>query len=352
MSDAIGVDGATSALVECWYPRTGRRGFSLRCGALALCLAPLAGIFSLISALRTRLYRYGILRTVRLPVPVIVVGNITAGGTGKTPLTLWLAQTLRVAGWHPGIVSRGYGGQGRGVRPVVLESVADQVGDEPILLARQSACPVWVGARRAEVGQALLAAHPEVDVLLLDDGLQHMALERDIEIAVIDGARGFGNGHRLPWGPLREGVWRLDTVSAVVINGPVNTETRSALNPAAPIYMMHLQAGVLRNLRDPTRIGTLDDFIGRPVAALAGIGHPQRFFDQLTRLGLTPVPYAFPDHHRFVAADLPPGQVIMTTKDAVKCEAFAHSECWVLEVDAVVEDGLQDCILKRLGLNK
>ncbi len=298
--------------------------------------------------LRARLYQYGVLRTVRLSVPVIVVGNITAGGTGKTPLTLWLAQTLRAAGWHPGIVSRGYGGQGRGVRPVMPESVADQVGDEPILLARQGGCPVWVGARRAEAGRALLAAHPEVDVLLCDDGLQHMALERDIEVAVIDGARGLGNGHRLPWGPLREGAGRLDTVTAVVING----ENLTALRCAVPTYAMHLQAGVLRNLRDPTRVGAIADFVGQPVAALAGIGHPQRFFDQLVRLGLTPVPHAFPDHHRFVAADLPPGPVIMTAKDAVKCAAFAHPDCWVLEVDAVLEDGLQGRILKMLDLNK
>lgn len=352
MSDAIGVSRATSTLLECWYPRPDRCGFSLRCAVLALCLAPLAGIFFLLSELRARLYRYGFLRAVRLPVPVIVVGNITAGGTGKTPLTLWLAQTLRSAGWHPGIVSRGYGGRGRGVRPVVAESVADQVGDEPILLARQSGCPVWVGARRAEAGQALLAAHPDVDVLLLDDGLQHMALERDIEVAVIDAARGLGNGHRLPWGPLREGMRRLNTVTAVVINGAINTEAQSALNPAAPTYAMHLQAGVLRNLCDPARVGTIADFIGQPVAALAGIGHPQRFFDQLLRLGLTPLPHAFPDHHRFVAADLPPGRVIMTAKDAVKCEAFAHPECWVLEVDAVVADGLQGRILKMLDLKK
>ena len=298
--------------------------------------------------LRTRLYQYGVLRTVRLPVPVIVVGNITAGGTGKTPLTLWLAQILRAAGWHPGIVSRGYGGQGRGVRSVVSASVADQVGDEPILLARQSGCPVWVGARRAEAGRALLAAHPEVDVLLCDDGLQHVSLARDIEIAVIDGARGLGNGHRLPWGPLREGAGRLDTVTAVVING----ENLTALKCAVPTYAMHLQAGVLRNLREPTRVGAIADFVGQPVAALAGIGHPQRFFAQLAQLGLTPVPHAFPDHHRFVAADLPPGPVIMTAKDAVKCEAFAHPECWVLEVDAVLEDGLQGRILKMLDLNK
>lgn len=315
-------------------------------------MAPLAGLFSLIAGLRGRLYRSGVLRADRLPVPVIVVGNITAGGTGKTPLTLWLAQTLRAAGWRPGIVSRGYGGQGKGVHAVLPDSLPDQVGDEPILLARQSGCPVWVGARRAEAGRALMAAHPEVDVLLCDDGLQHLALARDIEIAVIDGARGLGNGHRLPWGPLREGARRLDTVTAVVING----ENLTALRCAAPTYAMHLQTGVLRNLCDPARTAELADFVGRPVAALAGIGNPQRFFDQLTRLGLTPVAHAFPDHHRFVAADLPAGPgrgpVIMTTKDAVKCAAFAHPDCWALEVDAMVEDGLQGRILEALGFDK
>ncbi len=311
-------------------------------------MAPLAGLFSIVSGFRSCLYRFGALRAVRLPVPVIVVGNITAGGTGKTPLTLWMAQTLLAAGWHPGIVSRGYGGQGHGARPVMPESVADQVGDEPILLARQSGCPVWVGARRAEAGRALLAAHPEVDVLLCDDGLQHLALARDIEIAVIDGARGLGNGHRLPWGPLREGARRLDRVTAVVING----ENLTALQCGAPTYAMRLQAGALRNLCDPARTAALADFVGRPVAALAGIGNPQRFFDQLARLGLMPVTHAFPDHHRFVAADLPAGPVIMTTKDAVKCAAFAHPDCWALEVDAVVEDGLQGRILDALGFDR
>lgn len=346
MSDTPGL---TSILLRCWYPD--QPGFSLRCSALALCLAPLAGLFSLVSALRARLYRFGVLRADRLPVPVIVVGNITAGGTGKTPLTLCLAQTLRAAGWQPGIVSRGYGGdggQGKGIGVVLPDSLPDQVGDEPILLARQSGCPVWVGARRAEAGRALLAAHPEVDVLLCDDGLQHLALARDIEIAVIDGARGLGNGHRLPWGPLREGARRLDSVTAVVVNG----ENLTALRCAAPTYAMHLQVGVLRNLHDPARTAALVDFIGRPVAALAGIGNPQRFFDQLSRLGLTPVTHAFPDHHRFVATDLPSGPVIMTTKDAVKCAAFAHPDCWALEVDAVVEDGLQGRILEALGFDR
>lgn len=348
MSDTIGVNGAISVLLECWYPRSERPAVAVRCRVLALCLAPLAGLFFLIAELRSRLYRSGFLHGERLPVPVIVVGNITAGGTGKTPLTLWLAQLLRTAGWRPGIVSRGYRGQGHGVRPVLLESVADQVGDEPILLARQSGCPVWVGARRVDAGRALLAAHPEVDVLLCDDGLQHLSLARDIEIAVIDGARGLGNGHRLPWGPLREGARRLERVTAVVING----ENLTALKCAAPTYAMQLQAGVLRNLRDPARTAAIADFVGRPVAALAGIGHPQRFFAQLVRLGLTPVPHAFADHHPFVAADLPHGPVIMTAKDAVKCAAFAHPDCWVLEVDAVVEEGLQGRILKILGLNR
>ena len=347
MSDAIGVSGLTSILLECWYSRLERRSQVVRCRALALGLAPLAGLFALISGWRARLYRSGVLRADRLPCPVIVVGNITAGGTGKTPLTLWLAQTLRAAGWRPGIVSRGYRGQAHGVLPVLAESAAEQVGDEPILLARQSRCPVWVGARRAAAGRALLAAHPEVDVLLCDDGLQHLSLARDIEIAVIDGTRGLGNGHRLPWGPLREGAGRLDTVTAVVING----DNLTALKCAAPTYAMHLQAGVLRSLHDPSRTAAVADFVGQSVAALAGIGHPQRFFDQLVRLGLTPVPYAFPDHHRFVAADLPPGPVIMTAKDAVKCEAFAHPDCWVLEVDAVVAEGLQGRILKILGFN-
>lgn len=327
-------------LLACWYARPAGDG----CGLWAVVLAPLAGVFSVLSAARTVLYKVSLLRQTRLLVPVIVIGNITVGGTGKTPLAIWLAQTLRAAGLRPGIVSRGYGGVRGGARPVLIDSDPAQVGDEPLLLARQTGCPVWVGARRAEAGAALLAAHPEVDVVLCDDGLQHLALARDIEIVVVDGARGVGNGHHLPWGPLREGVGRLKTVTAVVVNGVL----REALPLCVATYTLTLRPGVFRNVACPTQTRQVADFVSEPVYAVAGIGNPQRFFEQLTGLGLTIIPHAFPDHHRFNAADLPTGTVIMTTKDAVKCTHFAHSDCWALEVDAEVDEALKGDILNKL----
>lgn len=329
-------------LLACWYVHPARPAGG-GCGLWPVVLAPLAGVFWALSAARAALYWVGLLRPVRLPVPVIVIGNITAGGTGKTPLAIWLAQTLLAAGWRPGIVSRGYGGVG-GQQLVLSDSDPAQVGDEPLLLARQTGCPVWVGSRRAEAGAALLAAHPEVDVVLCDDGLQHLALARDIEIAVVDGARGVGNGHRLPWGPLREGVGRLKTVTAVVVNGPL----RESLPEGVKAYVMQLQPGVLHNVCDPLLTRTVADFVMRPIHAVAGIGNPQRFFEQLTGLGLTITAHAFPDHHRFVASDLPAETVIMTSKDAVKCASFAHTNCWALAVEAEVDDALIDTILNRL----
>ncbi|MHB1292307.1 MAG: tetraacyldisaccharide 4'-kinase, partial [Sulfuricella sp.] len=182
-------------------------------------LLPLSILFGLVAALRRVLYRAGLLRAIRLPVPVIVVGNISVGGTGKTPLVLWLADFLRQQGYHPGIVSRGYGGGTQGVVAVDIRSDPAVVGDEPLLLARKSACPVWVGRDRVAAGNALLRAHTECDVLVSDDGLQHYRLGRDLEIVVVDGERKFGNGLLLPAGPLREGVSHLRSVDAVVVNG-------------------------------------------------------------------------------------------------------------------------------------
>lgn len=303
--------------------------------ALTRVLAPLSFLFGVVVWIRRMLYRLRLFPVIRVGKPVVVVGNITAGGSGKTPLVLWIAQYLAAAGWRPGIVSRGHGGRiaARG-EPAVEVSIASDpaaVGDEPLLLARRAGCPVWVGADRVAACRALLVQHPECDVLVLDDGLQHYRLARDIEIAVVD-ARGFGNGCLFPAGPLREPVSRLASVDAIVSNG-------AAL---AKAYAMRLEGRRLVRLADAGRVVDAGDLGARRVHGVAGIGDPARFFRHLESLGLEVVPHPFPDHHAFVAADLEFGDtlpVVMTEKDAVKCKLFvaaaaARERSWVLPVSA------------------
>jgi len=313
-------------------------------------LLPFSLLFGLLVKLRARAYRLGLLRSERLPVPVIVVGNITAGGTGKTPLILALVDWLRTAGWRPGIVSRGHGGKRRQAMPVRADSDPALAGDEPVLLARRCACPVWVGRRRVEAGRRLLAFHPEVNVILADDGLQHYALARDLEIAVVDGMRGLGNGWLLPAGPLREHRQRLGRVDAVVVNG----DGRADLPVHA--FRMRLLGAVFHALRDATRTATARELADRPLHAVAAIGNPQRFFDHLTALGLTFAAHALSDHHPLPPEALPPGRVLMTEKDAVKLMSHARApeleDCWYLAVDAHVEGGLKQRILSRLSTHR
>ena len=305
-------------------------------------LAPLAGLYSVVAARNRRQAR-----AERLAVPVIVVGNITVGGAGKTPLTLWLAGQLKERGWRPGIVSRGYGGKGSQPRPVEPDSVAVDVGDEPILLARRSGVPVWVGRDRAAAGNALLAAHPDVNVVLCDDGLQHYRLARDVELAVFDG-RGAGNGWRLPAGPLREPLSRLAAVDAVICNGAPDER----LPPTLPRFDMHLRAGEFYRLDDPQQRCAASDLTVRPLLhALAGIGDPERFFRTLEEQGLTFTRHPFPDHHAYGAADLAfakDGVLLMTEKDAVKCAGLTAGETWVLPVEAELSPALIDLILEKL----
>ncbi len=325
------------ALADSWY--RGRAWLYL--------LAPLAWGFALLSALRRWAYRSGWLEITRLPVPVIVVGNITAGGTGKTPFVLWLVEMLRQAGWHPGIVSRGYGGRMSGAAVVPPDADAQIYGDEPVLLARRAACPVWIGQRRGKAGRAMLAARPEVNVLICDDGLQHYALARDVEIVIVDGARGLGNGWRLPVGPLRETCDRLAEVDAVVVNGAASMATDKRL-AALPVHGMRLAPGIFFDVRRPEHTVGVEYFTGKPLHALAGIGHPARFFATLEQLGIHARQRSFPDHHRFQPGDLPEGIVLMTEKDAVKCARFDRDDMWALRVDARVPDGLQTIILDKL----
>ena len=310
-------------------------------------LLPLGVLFGLIAALRRMLYRAGLLRVVRLPVPVIVVGNISVGGTGKTPLVLWLADFLRQQGYRPGIVSRGYGGGTQGTAEVDGRSDPALVGDEPLLLARKSGCPVWVGRDRVAAGNALLRAHPECDVLVSDDGLQHYRLGRDLEIVVVDGDRKFGNGLLLPAGPLREGVVRLRSVDAVVVNGG----GLMAVKPLRNEFEMSLEGSEFYNLRQPGLHAGAADFGGKKLHAVAGIGNPQRFFAHLRRLGLAFEEHAFPDHCAYLPRDLDYADaeaLLMTEKDAVKCAGFADERYWVLAVEAILPPAFGQTMLQKL----
>ncbi len=294
----------------------------------ALPLLPLAGLFWVVATLRRLAYRWNFLAVERLPVPVIVVGNLTVGGAGKTPLVIWLAHHLRSHGVRPGILSRGYRGTAREF-PVLVTAETDPalVGDEPALIARRTGCPVVVDPDRVGGARSLLA-HQPCDLLIADDGLQHYRLGRDLEIAVLDGARRLGNGLPLPAGPLREGAGRLRTVDFVVCNGGT---------PAPGEHAMALRPGDLEALGRPESRQRLADWRGARVHAVAGIGNPERFFAMLRGLGLLVEPLAFPDHHVYTARDIdPPGDrpVLMTEKDAVKCRAFAAPRHWVVPVDA------------------
>jgi tetraacyldisaccharide 4'-kinase len=319
-----------------------------RRGLLATALLPLALLFRLFSSLRRLSFRFGWSATQRLPVPVVIVGNITAGGAGKTPLCLWLVAELRRHGRHPGIVSRGYGGTcGDSVCEVLTDASAQQVGDEPLLLRRRAGCPVFVGRDRVAAARALLKAYPDCDVIVGDDGLQHYRLARDVEVAVLDN-RLLGNGWLLPAGPLREPAERLRSVDAVVLNG----FARVGL-PSAPGFRMQLDGALFHRLDDPRQICPADALRDLRLHACAGIGAPQRFFDQLSGLGLHFSPHAFPDHHRYVAADLVFADcdaLLMTEKDAIKCVDVTLSQCpvWVLPVTASVEPGLAELILEKI----
>ena len=309
-------------------------------------LVPLSWVFGLVAGFRRALYLAGWIKTEKLPVPVIVVGNITVGGSGKTPLVLWLVNMLRAAGYHPGIVSRGYGGSLKALIEVDETMRPAQVGDEPVLLFRRAGCPVFVCPDRGLAARALLARHPQVDVVIADDGMQHYALPRDIEIAVVDGERGFGNGFRLPAGPLREPVSRLNSVQAVVVNGhPVARRI-----PPDPVHM-RFHGDTLYRLGNPSETKPARDFNRSAAHALAGIGNPGRFFAHLRSLGLRFEEHSFPDHHAFKRADLNlpgSGPILMTEKDAVKCEPFATDRCWVLAVDAELPPSFAQHILALL----
>jgi tetraacyldisaccharide 4'-kinase len=291
-------------------------------------LAPLSGLYRLAVWGRRLAFRRGWFESWRLPLPVVVVGNLTVGGTGKTPLVLWLSDFLRRQGWKPGIILRGYGGSAQDwPRWVTAASDPRELGDEAVLLAQKSGGPVVAGPDRVAAGR-LLGERGGCDIILADDGLQHYRLQRDLEILVIDGARGFGNGFCLPAGPLREPISRGRGISLQVCTG-------GSWPGAEPLVLL---PGDLVNLHQPGRTLPLANLRHHRVTAVAGIGNPERFFAQLRQAGLHLDERPYPDHYDFTAADVatwPPGPVIMTEKDAVKCLSLAGESHWFLPVEAV-----------------
>lgn len=344
------------ARLETWLTREWQRNSPWQ-----ILLRPLSWLFALLAALRRISFHSGLRRSTRIDVPVIIVGNITVGGSGKTPLVIALVEMLRERGYRPGVVSRGYGSlQGATKVDTALQVDADapeattNFGDEPVLLARRLQCPVFIGRDRVAAARALRQRHAEVDVIVSDDGLQHYALARDIEIAVLDGTHGVGNGALLPAGPLREPVSRLKTVDAVAVYG----SGRRFGGRMLPTFAISLGAERFINLHSGQQLGIVE-FVAaaaeKRIHALAGIATPQRFFSHLQRLGLHTSNHPFADHHRFSAGDLAlpaTDLLLMTEKDAVKCASFADARCWYLRVDAELPAAFYELIVQRLALLK
>jgi tetraacyldisaccharide 4'-kinase len=308
-----------------------------------LILLPFAWLFGLCVLIRRWLYQVNILAIQRFPVPVIVVGNITVGGTGKTPFVIWLATFLHNQGFYPGIVSRGAGG-GKQAKPhwVTQEDRPETVGDEAILLYKKTACPLVVGVDRAAAVSHLLQ-NSHCNIVISDDGLQHYSLGRDIEIVMVDSERRFGNQCLLPAGPLRESVSRLKNVDFVIENG-LNNEEKKFTFTLEPVHLVSLQQ------KQPI---SLLEFPYTKVHAIAGIGNPERFFQILRTAGLDIITHIFPDHHLYqpheikFADKLP---IIMTEKDAVKCEFFANERCWYLSVLAKMNKQFEFEFVSKLKL--
>lgn len=300
-------------------------------GVLTLVLLPLSAIFCGLAGVRRACYRLGILPSVELDVPVIVVGNINVGGTGKTPLVVAITRYLKNKGFNPGVVSRGYGGQAsEWPQSVTAESDTRQVGDEAVLIARRCDCPVSVAPDRVSAARQLLQNH-HCDVIVSDDGLQHLALKRNIEMVVVDGQRRFGNGLCLPAGPLRELTSRLNKVDMIVSTGIADSRE----------YAMQLKPANFEPVGHDSASLTTEAFNGRKVHAVAGIGNNERFFTTLENLNIEIERQSFPDHYEYKPEDVTFNDdlpVLMTEKDAVKCKHFNLKDAWYLAIDANLHD--------------
>ena len=306
-----------------------------------LLLFPLSAIFFLIFFIRKYLYQFNFLKSFKLNVPVIVIGNITLGGTGKTPLIIHFAKELKKNGYHPGIVSRGYGARLISATEVNQKSDIDEVGDEPILIQKHTHMPVFVSKDRVMAAKALIKKYKKTDVILSDDGIQHYRLRRDVEVLVIDGTRRFGNGYLLPAGPLREPKYKLNDVDAIVCNH------KKVIDGS---YLMKYESKFLVNLKTKQKI-PLNKVRLSNIHAIAGIGNPDRFFNDLKSFGLLFNSSAYQDHYRFTKKDFKAmggKNIIMTEKDAVKCEKFAQDNFWYLPIDVNIDSKFTNVILKKL----
>ncbi|MBU2875343.1 tetraacyldisaccharide 4'-kinase [Marinobacter salexigens] len=324
-------------------------------GRPLLLLTPLSWLYRTIAEMRRRNALEAKIN--KLGVPVVVVGNITAGGTGKSPLTAWLVSAMKAEGWRPVILSRGYGGKASDYPLLVTEdTLPSHAGDEPVMLAQATRVPVIVDPDRRRAA-AFALDNALGDVLVCDDGLQHYRLPRDIELSVFDGSRGIGNGALLPVGPLREPVSRLDSVDFVIVNGASATDDDGRVSPEAlsgiqhrQMYAMSLKPTRLVNLKTG-EVRAPESLQGQKVRAIAGIGNPTRFFDTLKELGAKLIAVPFPDHHRFRPEDLgsESGHIlVMTAKDGVKCSSFAPDNAWVLYVEASLPEAFSEAVLEKL----
>lgn len=306
-------------------------------------LLPVAAVFQLIAAIR-KFYFRKIYRPFRFNVPIIVVGNVTVGGTGKTPLVIWLAEFLKNNGYKPGIVSRGYSGKASKPQVVTWSSDPLEVGDEAIVIARRTNCPMVIGKKRVAAVKKLLH-ESDCDVVISDDGLQHYALWRDLEIIVLDSVRGFGNGFCLPAGPLRESVIFLQHIDFKRNNFNIFFQDSG--------YQMQYNPGKFTNVNLPRITKDYAEFLGQKVHAVAGIGNPEKFFNLLQTLGLEIIKHPFPDHYDFHSMDFPFANelIIMTEKDAVKCEKFANNNFWFLPITAQLNEDFGSKLLYNLKHN-
>lgn len=330
-----------------WYPES--PGWCDR--AVSIALLPASWVYRLISRCRVLAYRVGLCKQYKLNAPVVVVGNITAGGTGKTPVVINIAKQLKALGYHPGIITKGYGRQNANQKTVMIINsnmpYSPDYGDESVLLAKKSCCPVAIAKSRVAAGLALIE-EAGCDILISDDGLQHYALGRDVEIALVDGKRRFGNNRALPAGPCREPESRLCTVDCVLTKGE-NLPGETALN------FQHSQVYAVQS---PSTTRTLESFADAndtALHALAGIGDPQNFFNMLQQTGLSFMAHDYPDHYPYEGSEYvfkAEGHVLMTEKDAIKVESFANKSHWAVALEVTVPDAIIKKIIDKTQIKK
>jgi len=318
----------------------------------SLLLWPVSIFFCFLASIRRAFYQYKLISSYRSPVPVIVVGNISVGGNGKTPLVIHLVETLRQKGFRPGVVSRGYGAQNPLLKDnqqvsVNTEKNVQLFGDEPWLIAKRTQAPVVIGANRSKAVEYLIKDY-DCNIVISDDGMQHYAMQRDIEICVIDGQQLFGNRFCLPAGPLREKVSRLKSVDLLIFNG---VDQKPSLNIDTPHSFMQLSFQQVHPLNNSEKTRPIESFVGLTVHAIAGIGNPERFFSQLKKYQIEVIEHSFDDHHDFNAEELCFSDnlpVVMTEKDAVKCRDFNLENVWYIPVTAELTDDIVERIIASI----